>query len=121
MLAAAARALFVALATIERRHEFATMAALGARLREIRSFVWSEAALVLIAAVVLAAGLGWLLLRDAGRDAPARVRPAPRQPRRALALPRRARAGALAGSVLAGAVAARALARMPLGAILREQ
>ena len=60
-LAAAAMALFVALAVIERRHEFATMAAVGAPLRTISAFVWSEAALVLTAGLVLAAGLGVLL------------------------------------------------------------
>ena len=37
------------------------MAALGASLREIGAFLWSEAALVLAAALLLAAGLGWLL------------------------------------------------------------
>ncbi len=42
-------ALFVALAVIERRHEFATMAAVGATLRSVGAFVWSEAALVLVA------------------------------------------------------------------------
>jgi ABC-type antimicrobial peptide transport system permease subunit len=54
-------ALFVALAVIERRHECATMAAVGATLRSIRAFVWSEAALVLAAALPLAALLGTLL------------------------------------------------------------
>ncbi len=37
------------------------MAALGARLRDVTAFVWSEAGLVLTAALALAAGLGWLL------------------------------------------------------------
>src|SRR5437588_3002979 len=60
-LAAAAMALFVALAVIERRHEVATMAAVGASLRSIASFVWSAAALVVGAALILAAGLGVLL------------------------------------------------------------
>src|SRR5207237_7961719 len=56
-LAAAAMALFIALTMSERRHEFATMAALGASLRRIGSFLWSEAALVLTAGLLLAAGL----------------------------------------------------------------
>ena len=60
-LAAAAMALFVTLAITERRHEFATMAALGASLRDIGAFVWSEVAVVLGAALLLAAVLGWLL------------------------------------------------------------
>ncbi len=61
VLAAAAVALFVALAVIERRHEFATMVAVGASLRTVSSFVWSEAALVLGAGIALALGLGTLL------------------------------------------------------------
>src|SRR5205085_1145872 len=60
-LAAAAMALFVAVALAERRQEFATMAALGASLREIAAFLWTETALVLSAALALAALLGWLL------------------------------------------------------------
>src|SRR3981081_1015484 len=47
ILAAAAMGLFVAVSLAERRREFATMAALGASLREIAAFLWSEAALVL--------------------------------------------------------------------------
>src|SRR5262249_8193615 len=60
-LAAAAMGLFVALVVSERRHESATMAALGATLRSVAAFVWSEAAIVLLAGLILAAGLGWLL------------------------------------------------------------
>jgi putative ABC transport system permease protein len=60
-LAAAAMTLFVALIVIERRHEFATMAAVGGGLRSIAAFVWSEAALVLAAGLLLAAGLGVVL------------------------------------------------------------
>ena len=45
----------------ERRHEFATMAALGTSLREIGAFLWSEAAIVLAGGLALAALLGWLL------------------------------------------------------------
>src|SRR5213075_3474818 len=63
VLAAAAMALFVAIAIAERRHELATMAAIGAPLRCIGAFVWSEAGLVLGAALVLAAGLGWVMAR----------------------------------------------------------
>ena len=37
------------------------MAALGASLRQVAAFLWSEAALVLGAALALAALLGWLL------------------------------------------------------------
>ncbi len=121
ILAAAATGLFIALAHIERRHEFATMAALGARLSEIRSFVWSEGALVLIAGVVLAAGLGWLL----SEMLIAMLQHVFDPPPDSLAIPWRylgeLLAGALGGSILAGAAAARSLSRMPLGAILRGQ
>src|SRR5205085_1642083 len=61
VLAAAAMALFVGVALAERRLELATMAALGASLRGVAAFVWSEAALVLAGALALAALLGWLL------------------------------------------------------------
>jgi putative ABC transport system permease protein len=121
ILAGAATGLFIALAHIERRHEFATMAALGARLREIRSFVWSESALVLAASVILAAGLGWLL----SEMLIAMLQHVFDPPPDSLAIPWRYLAelvaGALGGSLLAGAAAARGLARMQLGAILREQ
>jgi putative ABC transport system permease protein len=121
ILAAAATGLFIALAHIERRHEFATMAALGARLREIRSFIWSEGAIVLIAAMLLAAGLGWLL----AQMLIAMLQHVFDPPPDSLAIPWRYLGelvgGALAGSVIAGGIAARGLARMPLGSILREQ
>lgn len=61
VLAAAAMGLFVVLAVVERRQEFATMAALGASLRLIRAFIWSEAALVVGAGLLLAIALGTLL------------------------------------------------------------
>src|SRR5204863_5283348 len=61
LLAAAAIGLFVLVAVAERRHELATMEALGASLRSVAAFVWSEASLVLGAALMLAVLLGWLL------------------------------------------------------------
>ncbi len=61
VLAAAAMALFVTLALAERRRELATMAALGAPLRSIGAFLWSETALVLGAGALLAAALGFVL------------------------------------------------------------
>jgi putative ABC transport system permease protein len=121
LLAAAAMALFVALEQSERRHEFATMAALGARLREIRGFAWSEAALVLVAGVALAAGLGLLL----SLMLIAMLEHAFDPPPDSLAIPWRYLTelfgGALLGTGIAAAIAAVAQARMPLGAILREQ
>ena len=62
---AAAAWLFVTLALSERRHEFATMAAVGASLRHVNAFLRSEAAIVLLASLVLAAGLGLLRHRKA--------------------------------------------------------
>jgi putative ABC transport system permease protein len=120
-LAAAAMGLFVTLSVIERRHEFATMAALGATLRDVGAFVWSEAVLVLGAGMVLAAGLGWLLSEMLVAMLQHVFDPPPDH----LAVPWTYLAGlggaALAGGVLATALAARGLRRLPLGAILREQ
>jgi putative ABC transport system permease protein len=121
VLAAAAMGLFIALGQIERRQEFATMAALGARLREIRAFGLSEAALVLAAGVVLAAGLGLLL----SEMLIAMLQHAFDPPPDHLAVPWRYLGelvgAAVAGSAVSVAIAARSQARMNLGAILREQ
>jgi putative ABC transport system permease protein len=121
VLAAAAMALFIALGQIERRQEFATMAALGARLREIRAFTLSEAALVLAAGLLLAAGLGWVL----SEMLIAMLQHAFDPPPDTLSVPwgylGELIGAALIGTALAGAVAARSQNRMNLGAILREQ
>jgi putative ABC transport system permease protein len=121
LLAAAAMGLFIALGQIERRHEFATMAALGARLREIRAFGWSEAAIVLVASVPLAAGLGWLL----SEMLIAMLQHAFDPPPDHLAVPwtflLELVGAALVGTGTAAAIAARSQAKMNLGAILREQ
>ncbi|MGZ4200788.1 MAG: FtsX-like permease family protein [Thermoleophilaceae bacterium] len=120
-LAAAAMALFVTLAVIERRHEFATMTALGASLREVGAFVWSEAALVLGAGLVLAAGLGWLLSKMLVAMLQHVFDPPPDH----LAVPWGYLLGlggaALFGGAVATALAGRRLRRLQLGAILREQ
>jgi putative ABC transport system permease protein len=120
-LAAAAMVLFVALAVIERRHEFATMAAVGATLRSISAFVWSEAALVLAAALLLAAGLGVAL----ALMLVAMLQHVFDPPPDALAVPW-PYLGELAGAAVvatgvAGAIAAQRLRRLPLGQLLREQ
>jgi putative ABC transport system permease protein len=121
VLAAGAMALFVALAIAERRHELATMAALGVPLREVGAFVWSEAALVLGAGVVLAAGLGWLLSRMLVAMLQHVFDPPPDH----LAIPWGFLSGlggaALLAAAVATAVAGRGLRRLPLGTILREQ
>ena len=121
LLAAAAIGLFVLVALAERRHEFATMAALGASLRSIAAFVWSEAALVVGAALACAAILGWLLAQMLVAMLQHVFDPPPSH----LAVPW-AFLGSLAGAaVLGGAVAvalaSRGLARLRLGSILREE
>jgi putative ABC transport system permease protein len=121
LLAAAAMWLFVSLVVDERRHEFATMAALGASLRDIGAFVRSEAVAVLGAALALAAFLGWLLAEMLIAMLQHVFDPPPDQ----LAIPwgflGLLAAAAVVGALLAAAVAARSLRRLPLGAILREE
>jgi putative ABC transport system permease protein len=121
VLAAAAMWLFVNLVVSERRHEFATMAALGASLRDIGAFVRSEAVAVLGAALALAAVLGWLLAQMLIAMLQHVFDPPPDH----LAIPwgflGLLAAAAVVGALLAAAVAARSLRRLPLGAILREE
>jgi putative ABC transport system permease protein len=120
-LAAAAMALFVALTVIERRHEFATMAAVGATLRSIGSFVWSEAALVLGAGLLLAAGLGLLMALMLVAMLQHVFDPPPDH----LAIPWaylvELAVAAIVTTTIAVAVAASRLKRLPLGRLLREQ
>jgi len=120
-LAAAAMALFVAVALAERRQELATMAALGATLREAAAFLWTEAALVLAAALALAGLLGWLL----AEMLVAMLRHVFDPPPDHLAAPWLFLLG-LGGAAVLGALAAIAVAvvgirKLPLGAILREE
>jgi len=121
LLAAAAIGLFVLVALAERRHEFATMAALGASLRSISAFVWSEAALVVGAALACAAILGWLLAKMLVAMLQHVFDPPPDH----LALPWTFLGGLAGAAVLGGAVAvalaSRGLARLRLGSILREE
>lgn len=121
VLAAAAMALFVSLGLAERRHEFATMAAIGHSLRDIGAFLWSEAAIVLTVGLVLAAGLGWLL----SEMLVAMLQHVFDPPPDTLAVPwgfllELAGAAALA-TLLATLWAVRGLRRLPLGAVLRER
>jgi putative ABC transport system permease protein len=120
-LAAAAMALFVALAVIERRHEFATMAAVGASLSSIGAFVWSEAALVLVGALLLAAGLGLVL----ALMLVAMLQHVFDPPPDALAVPwtylGELAIAALLATAIAIAISAQRLRRLPLGQLLREQ
>ncbi|MFN8215084.1 MAG: ABC transporter permease [Solirubrobacterales bacterium] len=121
VLAAAAMWLFVSLVVSERRHELATMAAVGASLRDIGAFVRSEAAVVLGAAMLLAVFLGWLLAEMLVAMLQHVFDPPPDQ----LAVPWGFLGGlclaALLGGGLAALLAARSLRRLPLGEILREQ
>ncbi len=121
LLAAAALALYVAVAVAERRQEFATMLALGTKANRILSFVWSEVALIIAAAAALAALLGWLLAAMLVAMLQHAFDPPPDH----LAVPWAYFAG-LAGATLVGAtlatgLAARAIRRLPLGSILREE
>ena len=120
-LTAAAMALCVALTVIERRHEFATMAALGATLRSIGAFAWSEAALVLAAGLLLAAGLGLPL----ALMLVAMLQHVFDPPPDSLAIPwtyLAELAGAAIGTTtIAVAITAARLKRLPLGKHLRDQ
>jgi putative ABC transport system permease protein len=121
VLAAAAIGLYVGIAVAERRTELATMAAVGATLRDIVAFVWSEAALVLAGSFVLAAFLGWLLAEMLVAMLSHVFDPPPDH----LAVPwlflAVLGAAALIGAVASVALAARTVGRLPLGAILREE
>jgi putative ABC transport system permease protein len=120
-LVALAMALSVAVNLGERRIELATMAALGASLRRVAAFLWSEAVLVLVAGAALAALLGWLM----AEMLIAMLRHVFDPPPDALVAPWSFLA-ALAGAAMLGTVAALAIAwygvrRFRLGAILREE
>jgi putative ABC transport system permease protein len=121
ILAAAAMSLFIGLAMMERRQEFAAMAAVGTSLRDIGAFLWSEAAIVLVASLLLAAGLGWLLSEMLVAMLQHVFDPPPDH----LAIPWGFLGGlltaAVGGGLIAAGVAVRALRRLPLGAILREE
>jgi putative ABC transport system permease protein len=63
LLAAASGGLVLALGLAERRRSFAIANALGATRRQLRSFVLSEAAILITCGMVGGAALGWLLSR----------------------------------------------------------
>jgi putative ABC transport system permease protein len=119
--AAAAMGLFVALVVIERRQEFATMAALGASVRAIGAFVWSEAAVVLVARLVLAVSLGTLL----ALMLVAMLQHVFDPPPDALAIPwgflLELAGAAVLTATIAVAIGSARLRRLPLGQLLREQ
>lgn len=119
-LAAAAMSLFVGLALSERRRELAMMAALGAPLHRIAAFLFSEAALVLVLSLLLAASLGLLLSLMLIAMLQHVFDPPPDH----LAIPWGYLAGlavATAGAaILAVTLAAGGLRRLSLGTVLRE-
>jgi putative ABC transport system permease protein len=120
-LVALAMALYITVSLGERRQELATMVALGASLRRVAAFLWSEAALVLLAGAALAALLGWLM----AEMLIAMLQHVFDPPPDTLAAPWGFLA-ALAGAAVLGTLAAALFAwygvrRFRLGAILREE
>ena len=122
LLAAAAMSLFVGLGFAERRQEFATMAALGASLRQIAAFLWI--------------GGGARPRRRSGPRCSGSAGYLPEMhvamlqhvfdpPPDALAVPWRflvlLGAAAIGAATAAGALAARSIRRLPIGETLREQ
>ncbi len=121
VLAAAAMALFVGVGLAERRQEFATMAALGKPLRTIAAFLWTEAALVLAGAFVLAIVLGWLLAEMLIAMLQHVFDPPPDHLAAPWAFLGGLAGAALLGAALAAIVAARGIGKLRVGAILREE
>ena len=121
LLAAGALVLYAVLAFAERRQELATMAALGKKPRGIAQFLWTEIVLIVVVASALAAVLGWILAKMLIAMMQHAFDPPPDH----LAIP----VGFLgtlalvvvAGAAIAALVAERSVARMPLGAVLREE
>jgi putative ABC transport system permease protein len=97
------------------------MAALGASLRGVAAFLWSEAALVVAASIAFAAVLGWLLAEMLVAMLQHVFDPPPDR----LAIPWAFLSGlfgvAILGAALATAAAAVGIRRLPLGPILREE
>jgi putative ABC transport system permease protein len=121
VLAAAAIGLYVAVAVVERRHEFAAMAAVGATIRDIGAYLWSEAVIVLGASLLLAVVLGWML----SLMMVAMLQHVFDPPPDTMSVPWRflleLGAVSLGACAVAVTVALRSLGRLQLGAILREQ
>jgi putative ABC transport system permease protein len=121
VLATAAMALQLTVCLAERRQELATMSALGASLRRIAAFVWSEALIVLAAAVALAAVLGWLLAEMLVAMLQHVFDPPPDRLVVPWAFVGALGCAALVGGLVAAALVARQIRQLPLGAILREE
>jgi putative ABC transport system permease protein len=97
------------------------MAAVGTSLREAAAFLWSEAALVLTAALAFAALLGWLIAEMLVAMLQHVFDPPPDH----LAVPWAFLAGlgitALIAGLAAAGLGALQIRSFPLGAILREE
>jgi len=121
VLAAAAVMLFATVGLAERRQELATMTVLGASLRDVAAFVWTELVLVLVAALALSALLGWLLAEMLIAMLQHVFDPPPDH----LAVPWLFLAGlggaAALGAIAAAGAAVRTIGRIPLGETLREE
>ena len=118
VLVAAATAIFVLGAVAERRHEFATMTAIGASLREVGAFVGARGDGA-GRGISLAAGLGWLLARMLVAMLTHVFDPPPDH----LAYPWGFLAVLFGVAILAGGLvrrSRRAIGRLPLGRVLRS-
>jgi putative ABC transport system permease protein len=121
LLAAGALILYAVMAFAERRQELATMAALGEKPRAIAKFIWTEIVLIVVVAAALASLLGWILaemliaMMQHAFDPPPDHLAVPGGFLSALTLV------VVAGAAIAAIVAERSVARMPLGAVLREE
>lgn len=97
------------------------MAALGKPLRTIAAFLWTEAALVLAGAFVLAIVLGWLLAEMLIAMLQHVFDPPPDHLAAPWAFLGGLAGAALLGAALAAIVAARGIGKLRVGAILREE
>jgi putative ABC transport system permease protein len=121
LLAAAAMVLLATVAVAERRHELATMAALGAALRDLAWFIWTELALILVGGAALATLLGWLLAEMLIAMLQHVFDPPPDHLTVPWAFLATLAAAGVSSAVLGALVARWRIARLHLGAILREE
>jgi len=63
LLIAGASGLVLGLSLIERRRDFALLAAMGAKGRQLGSFFWAEGLMILISGMVLGFGIGFLIAK----------------------------------------------------------
>jgi len=63
LLIAGASGLVLGLGLIERRRDFALLAAMGAKGRQLGSFLWTEGLIILISGMVLGFAIGFLIAK----------------------------------------------------------